>query len=590
MRPFDHEFAAHRLPGGVEDLTAQVIARRCGIAAPDDDKAATGQAGDIRNRLRLRRGRVDQELAALAGAIRAIALAVDAIGKCGILVIAFPDDDITAIRQGRDRGFRLCRAVGRVHLALCGGKAGRLVLRGHVQRDDDGRGPAAVAVGQLQPEFARGMRIVGLVRIGQIRQHGFDRRRSCLRVEADRQPAIGQRQRADGHAAKGDRGPGHPDLAGACSLVAQAQHVLCQPVRGRKAVVVGPVEDADDFQPPAREVCAVRIDDRHAPIGIQQDGRRVHIGFGHDAVQAQAPDHRVCLRPAIGAGPADHHLADAIGGTVKIVAEGDHDIAIRQPCQRDVIVVPARRRGDRHLAVDAVAVGIVALRPDLGRVEPGAGAFPGNQIPAARQADHRRFDLGANGAFVDQELVAHGRSVCCKALSEDAVARTVGTIVRPDHDKATAVECSNRGLVLRARRRRVHHLRTGHRDARGRHHPRQDALARGIPGRVRPGKGKVAIGQQRHLHLVQRPGAVRAHDEFRARRGARSVEPSRGDLVFRRAIVIGRPADHKAAIRQRDDMRRAFGECVRPGDGREFGACGLALCIEDLHPDLPVGQ
>ena len=215
---------------GIIALAEHPVTVAIGTAAvgPQDDEAATGEAGHHRLDLVVRRVVVGLELVADRHALRVIALTVDTVAPA-ILRLRSPHRDVTAVGQTRHRrSALLARRVGVDHL-LSKQRLRAVIFGRHLDGQHTRHARPARAIADLDGHRARLDRVRYRVAIGQILDHRLDGRRSGTGVEGDDEVtsrhAVGG-DGADRHATIADRAARDADLAGTATLVANTERIL----------------------------------------------------------------------------------------------------------------------------------------------------------------------------------------------------------------------------------------------------------------------------------------------------------------------------------------------------------------------------
>ena len=446
----DDDVAALRGTGRVVALADHTGAGAIDAAGvvPGDDEAAVAGGGDMRVVLRAGGGGVDAELAAERDAGVGVALGIDA-GAVAILARGGPGDDIAAVGQHRDVRRRLvARGVGVDGLV---GMDDRHAVELVDDVDGDGVGGrgAAVAVADAQADGAGGRRAGGGAAVGEVldqRLDGLDGG-AAAQVDAQRR-AVGARARsdgADGGATVADRVAQHADLAEAVALVAHAE-------------LVGGLAELHVEQVDAAAGEVGRIGVVQADRGVDDLRRGVDQVLGEADAALEVAEHGVGLAGQLGRG-AEQLLGDVVGGGGgavgggDVVAVGDDEVARAEVGDGGLVLGAVAAAGDElALAVDGHAGGAVLAHVDVAggarATEVVVVVVPGDDEAAGGQAGDVGLVLAAGGGLVDQQLGPDLGAGGIEALGDDGGRGAVQGVIAPDDDEAAVGQGGHGRLVL----------------------------------------------------------------------------------------------------------------------------------------------
>ena len=580
----DAEVSAHRVGIGVEALAGhRGSIAVAGIVTPDDDEATARQAGHVGFVLVVGRVAVDLELAAHRHAHGVEALAVHAEAPA-VLVLRVPHRHVAAVGQPRHRRLVLRARRESVHRVVGKHRLRTVGIGGDVDRHRAAFAGAAVTVADAHRHRAAGLRRRRGVGVGQVLDQPLHRVGRGIGIQAHRQlGAVGAvaDDRADGRSAQADGVAGHPDLAGAVALVADAQLVLRGQALQADLVLRAVVGEVVHLQDAAGEVGRVGVGQAH--VGVDQLRRRVDHVLLQAHAGAHIHQHRV--GPAhLGGRVTEELLVDVVVGDVVVVVTPGHDKgpARQRHHLRQAGVAAVVAGVHAHLLVHALAAGVVLLH------EGAAVVVPGHHEAAAGQCVHARLVLVADDVDVDAELAAHRHARGAESLAVHAGEAAV-LVVGPPHDhEAAGRQRGDVGFVLGAGGEAVDGNGGACRDAGGVESLREHALAAAVgTALVGEGQHEAATRQRGHAGLLLRgqrqvhAGVAQGLGPLRHPGGVVALEE---DVLGLRVAVAGTVVvvgHHEAAVGGGGNAGLVLAVA---GDGvdAELGACWHGVAVKAL--------
>ncbi len=559
-------------------VSACVIAiqldRRAIVVAPDNHPAAVAQPGHLRLELRRRDRGVDLEFATDRHAVRIVALCKDpAVVVAGIVLIdRFPDGNIAAIGQRRDRAVVLIAGRKGVDLHFAAHRAVTVSLRRDVDDNPGGLDRAAVTILEREAQSGLVTRVVRQVLIGEILDQHLNQGHGRIRVEgdlerrasgavagdgADVRAVHGHIRSADGHRARGIQ----PKLILGIGILWQVVILEFRPSNHRK------------LQSAAIEIGGIRVRQGHRAVGIDPLGCGIHRVL----VEAVCCAERAELR--VGTGLAEgRRIAQQAPEDTRTAAIASRAGGVRLPDGKDIARGQTDQIGQRLIARDLLIDDLFAGGRNAACIEAAcrnavAGAIPRSSGGKCRPADresaigggrHRRLVLRARKFDIDLLFCAHSRAVALEDLREDALSRPIGAaLIRPNHDKPTAIQAGDNRFALGARYCGICHELSADRCAEGVVDLCMD-VAGILPGDHEPPGGQtigIRAGRDRRSRggrlLRTRIPAGGVHRKDPAGWRARSVIDPGPDIldVEVAAIVVVVPCHHIAAARKPGHIR-----------------------------------
>ena len=582
----DEELAA--LGGAVSGITLGIhpgTAAVLIVGAPHHHETAAGEADHLRFVLVVGDGGVDPEFATHRVVVRVIALAVHTIGVGGVLVIGAPHHDVATIGQYGDRRCFLRAGGGGVDHLLQPERYRAVDLGGDVDLHRARLRGAAIPVAHANRDRAGGDRVGDGVGVGEVFDDPLDRFGRGVGVEQHGQLAAVlavAEDRADGGALKAHRQAGHADLAGAGALIADAELILVVQPLQTELVLRAVVGDVVDLENAAIEVGRIRVEQADARVDQLRNG--IDGVFGKGDARGHIHQLRIGAVGEVSRG-AEQLLVDVVVVVaVIVVTPGDHEAAIGEALHdRQIDVAVVVEGVGAHGVVYAQAGGVELLH------EGAAVVVPGHHKAAGAQCGDRGLVLVAHGVGVDPELATVDGAIGVVALAEHARGVAILAVGTPHHDEAAVSERGDVGLVLAARGIAVDLELAAVDRAVGVVALAENTVAVAVLVIAAPYDHEAAIGEAgdgRCALIVRFKTGAGVDLELGPDLCARGIEALGIDVLINTVLIVAVPRRHEAAAGQRRDI--GLGLVVgRGGVDLELAAHRYAVGVKALTVDAP---